>query len=202
MKKKENIFKRIKNRCQRGKEGFSDKDASNIINWFVDIMPKILKRARELNNNYPVDIYMNYYDEHKDSINISRDEFFNLFKTADRTNQLYVEADKWAKEEWKNILDTMIFLFEESNDSLIALRNRFEKRWRKTVADYKRKYRKEIKEMDKEDISEEYSIFNLDEYKETAQWYAEEKKFLIEYQLGCRKEAINLFSKYFDCLLW
>lgn len=82
-------------REQRADQGFADVEACEIDTWFMDIMPRMLKRFRENNMSIPCE--------------------GNLI-----SHEICDEDDE-RLAEWNKIIDRMIFLLEEMNEDTCSM---------------------------------------------------------------------------------
>lgn len=104
-------------RCarQRARKGFCYRDIWEIDSWFLQIMPRMLEKFKSNHISFPIWTLEEYYDKNSDDILISKDDFCkHLYYFENK--KLYEIADKWCRNRWKEILERMIFLFDESTN--------------------------------------------------------------------------------------
>lgn len=172
-------------RCarQRARKGFCKRDTYEINSWFLQIMPKMLTYLKEHNVGYPNFVIGEFYDKNKDRIKaISRDDFMNWMH-RDEYKEIYDESSDWCFERWNQILEEMIFKFNECDNEKCSMKNEFEE----DANRIKQAHSKDLKTLEDQNILEKYDI------RENEIYY---------YQKNCKKEALNLFVKYFDDLWW
>ena len=162
----------IKQCIQRINRGYSDYDAVDIDNWFLNTIPNMLETFLKINESwgsFPAEFQYEIYEKHKDEIACSYEEYrANCYGKYDSFHEKY---DDEAREQWRGIIKRMIFLFKEAHEDYCQ-----------RINPYKQGYLKDIKN------------------KEISEKYWKEELLLDEYREKCKNEAFELFSKYFNHL--
>ncbi len=169
------IGRDIKWSHQRIWKGYCDYDLFSIDDWFMKIMPRMLKEFKETRHGSPVAV--NY---HSHAV-ILDDE----------------ERNQDVHDEWDKKLDRMIFLLREMNEESCTQLNPYEDEYFETV----KKLRKGPTEQPGGSVA--YSIPDLEdypEYRELAEKYDAEEKRIRQYRLDCKQEFFELFSTHFHDL--
>ena len=112
------FFREIKWAFQRIRRGYSDYDAEDPYVWMQSVIPDLLRGfRRELDEipSFPIELMINYYEEHKEEIGCS----FNIFLCVGTDPHIKEWQDRMETEcsrKWKDTIDEMIFLFSESDE--------------------------------------------------------------------------------------
>lgn len=144
------LIKKIKWKFQRAKRGFSDCDSRNIDIWFLHTMKPLLEHFSEDLHSVPV-----------------------LPVLDGRT----IES---CQEEWKQIIERMIFLLGEMDEDTCSYENKYQEEFEQLLS------WKHFSERSKDE--EENKLIKL---------YIGEEKNKFQYMNLCKEEFFNLFSKYF-----
>ena len=187
----------LKYKNQLAKRGYYDIEAMNIDTWFIHIMSKILKDFKKfvVKMRMSPNIFIEeFYELNKDRITCSKDDLLTIGYLLD--NNLEKEMDDYAHNRWISELGKMIFLFMEANEETCSMKNPYNRAYttsirRTTLKEIKAKEEKTEYKASKRTIEHRKKLFEL--------WRAEEDK-LEEYMDKCKKEALEMFVKYFDHL--
>lgn len=190
---------KLKYKNQRARRGFSDFDVFEIDSWFIGIMPKMLKELKK--NVVKIGISPNifreeFYELNKDRISFSKDDLLYLGHLMDE--YLEKEMDDYAHNRWIDELNKMIFLFTEANEETCSMKNPYNRAYTTSL------HRTSLKELKakKEEIEYKMSKKSIEHREKIVElWRVEENKRL-EYIAKCKKEALDMFVKYFDILWW
>ena len=129
---------------QRAKRGFCEADCYEINNWFLVIMPKMLENLLKHNKGIPTSLMEEFYEINKKQMNEDAKDciILNKIKHNDPIKFIYIyvscKGDKkienwknkmhnYAKEKWNKILNKMIFLFKECDETKCSFKNKYEK---------------------------------------------------------------------------
>lgn len=87
-------------------------------------MPRMLEELRNNHLGFPSFLFEEYYNIYQDTIPVSKEHFcrhidYEKYKT------IYSKADKWCNNKWNEILDRMIFLFDECDDEKCTMKNEY-----------------------------------------------------------------------------
>ncbi len=188
--RKEDAELKEKWREQRAKNGFSDSDSWNINYWFLEIMPKILKRFRNNLHGYP-DSIVSYPKTSQSVIMNKKDKPEGLTK-------------------WERTLDRMIFLLGEMNEETCTFKNPYEKEYDKINNIFHEKYGffgeglktpEQLEKEKKEKATTMLSPYDFPDmypdYKELQSDYYRVERDKDYYRDRCREEFFNLFSQHF-----
>ena len=157
---------------QRIWKGYCDYDLFSIDQWFMKIMPEMLRKLKETRHGSPVAI--NY---HSHLVFLNEEE---------RSQEVH--------SEWDRTLDRMIFLLGEMDEYSCTQQNSYEKEYLAVV--------EELREGPTEhsDGSSAFRFPDLQdypEYRELGDNYHSEEKRLAQYRMDCKQEFFELFSTYF-----
>ena len=137
---------RIKHSHQRITKGFADCDTFNIGTYLSQLIPAMLKDFKENKHSYPV-----FYKEDGETM----------------------LPEEESCKKWNEILDRMIFLWNELDNELCSKKNPYEEEFMKAFMN------------------------EVPEYKEIHDKYMKEQKKIEEYQVQCKDEAFDLMKQYF-----
>ena len=182
------IIKHFKN-CiqwswQRIIRGYSDCDKRNMYDYLQTLIPDMLQDLRDKRYGSPT---------HIDECNT--DECGTVEYTV-------------CHEEWNKILDCMIFLWRESNESTCTRKNPFEDQYSKASEEFTEIYGfsgEKLQTAAEIEFNRKYGdgaipvhfMDELPEYKEISDKYFEEEQKLAEYRNTAKDEAIDLLKKHF-----
>ena len=192
-------------RRERAKKGYCIYDLWAMDDWFISIIPKMLREFKEKNWCYPTLWVEEWYEQNKERCNnagINEDNFY-IVETGGNTDeqeQLRADLSHYQSNKWKEILDRMIFLFEESNEETCKKKNPYEEEHSKQFSiDLPDRFfsKKELRERKKNPPQRDEEA-----YEKLCKAYQEEDLKLEEYREQCEKEAIELFVKYLHNLWW
>lgn len=112
------FFLHVKWGLQRAFKGYSDMDVSDMDVWFDRVIPAMLLDFRNSlsDKECPTIFSEQFYEEHKDEIGISYEEFASCVTTSTLTKEWYDRAQAASAEKWKGIIDEMRFLFLEADE--------------------------------------------------------------------------------------
>lgn len=111
------FFRKIKWCRQRIRKGYSDYDVIDIDVWFYKTVPNMLSDFRKWNTiGYPAGLNSEWYEEHKEELGVSFDEFISVNPNSDLKDDLHRRMGSDCRQKWNSIIDEMIFLFSEANE--------------------------------------------------------------------------------------
>ena len=105
--KSERIIKK-----ERAKKGYSWSDVMNIDYWFLDIITRMLQEFKEKHDGYPGQFTTEWFDANKDRIE-GQDEDEKLVILS-KDEALQDEMVDFCSNKWNDVIDKMIFLFNEA----------------------------------------------------------------------------------------
>ena len=193
---------------ERATLGFCRRDVWEIDTWFLHIMPRMIEKLRDTHLGFPTIFIEEYYELNKENISLSKNDFCNYVYYNDYEN-LYNEVDKWCNNRWIEILNKMVFLFDECNDEKCTMKNEYYEEYLKMRKDFDKKYgysgeklrtQEELKSDKKTGNLTNHSMSELPEYKNMLEKYFEREGEIDKYKTKCKKEALKMFIKYFDNL--
>ena len=206
---KHKLFKNLKFARQRAKKGFCELDVWDIRYWFSRIMPDILQEYRDKHISIPSRFVDEYYEINKDKMTMSYDEYMAYYPRSEVDRKIINGIDDYVDNRWNEILDRMIFLFNEYDDEKCTMKNEYEDEYHVLLKDFEEKYgflgeklltKEEKEEEKKKGTAKAYYMWQIDEYKEFYKKYSKRQKEIDEYQEKCKAEALDMFVKYFDDL--
>lgn len=171
---------------QRIVRGFADCDIWNLDHHIQHLMPAMLQHVKDNRNGSPSILGENY------------------------TNEDGILVNDTCHAEWDRILDRMIFLWRESDESTCSKKNPYEKKHWKASNDFHKKYgmfgRKLMTKEEQERANKGggcvvHFMSELPEYREIYAKYRRADERLSKYRSNCKNEAIDMLKKYFD-VLW
>lgn len=193
-----NWYYSMKNRRQRAKMGYSYYDVSVMDNWFINIIPKMLRDYKKSMQAYPELFTEEWFENNKEECEkygYDIDAFYCNTRFDEDAERLSKEINKYNLRKWEETLDKMIFLFEESNEETCSRKNPYEEEWHEQLStgipDYLFK-KKELKKRKKNPPPPR----DEEAFDKIQALYFEEYKKLEEYRNQCEKEAIEMFAKY------
>jgi len=152
----------IKYKWQRGFRGYSTRDAWSIDSWFEEIMPRILAELKNNLHGCPAEF------------------------TIGEDGKKIQDVEKGC-EEWKAILDRMIFCFKEMNEESCSLKNEFAKEY------HKQKFGNDF--LEKLSINEPMALNEAD--PELEQKYKQKQKEIYEYREKMKNEGFDILKTHF-----
>ena len=129
-----NWYYSMKNRRQRAKMGYSYYDVSDMDNWFLNIIPKMLRDLKNKKHSYPELFNDEWYEKNKErcyELDIDVENFYwDLEQRTDEEGKdLFDDLSEYNYNKWNEILDKMIFLFEESNEETCKKKNPYKEEY-------------------------------------------------------------------------
>lgn len=110
---------------------FKLEDTYEINTWFLNVIPNMLEALKENNKGYPERFHKEYYEENKDRLD-GVDEFIftHVFENnlSNELKQKQKEMKEYAWNKWNNILDKMIYLFNEAKCDSLALKTDYQRK--------------------------------------------------------------------------
>lgn len=170
---------RIKHSHQRITKGFADCDTFNIGTYLSQLIPAMLKDFKENKHSYPV-----FYKEDGETM----------------------LPEEESCKKWNEILDRMIFLWNELDNELCSKKNPYEEEFMKAFEKYNETYgflgeglmsEEEKKKAENTSSVKVHFMNEVPEYKEIHDKYMKEQKKIEEYQVQCKDEAFDLMKQYF-----
>lgn len=167
---------------QRICKGFCDEDLRSIHDWFLEIVPAMLEQYKNTRNGSPNVLGENHPNEKGFIVN------------------------ETCHKEWTEILDKMIFLFREADESTCQKKNPYEEEHSKAFHEFTQKYGLFGEQLETQEEKEEsrrtggyvvHFMSELPEYAEIDEKYRAAEKELSEYRNQCKDEAFKLFSEWF-----
>ena len=132
-KREERRFRR-----ERAKKGYCIRDLWAMDDWFTDIIPKMLREFKEKKWCYPMLWADEWYEQNKEKCNkagINKDNLY-IAETGGNTEEqekLSEDLSQYQQKTWNDILDRMIFLFEESNVDTCKKKNPYKEEYLKQM---------------------------------------------------------------------
>ena len=165
---------------QRVWRGYCDYDLFSIFDWFLEIMPEMLKEYKDTRHGSPV-MDGNYMPE------------------PEPGNSGRADANEKA---WDAVLDRVIFLLGEAGEETCSRKNPFEEAYDRALDEFQRKYGTFGEQLDDERDKRSpgkrmHFPDEVPEYQEISKNYFEEEKKLAEYRSACKDELFQLFSRWF-----
>lgn len=140
---------RQKRRCkkERAEQGFCWWDVYDMDIWFINIIPRMLEYFKEHNNAFPVKLKEEYYEKYKDKTTMTKEEFYLGKKNeTDEDEKFREDCDNYCFARWDEIIDEMIYLFNEYNDDKCSNKI-FEFEHTKDMKEYKKSCLKQAFEL-------------------------------------------------------
>ena len=195
-------FGRDLRRCyERITRGYCDYDIFAIDSWFLGLMPTMLEDFRD--NSYGTPPIPPSSDSMDSTTPISSKE---VEEAGTETEQVGQHVNNClSKEEWKAILNRMIFLLREAKEETCTRKNQYEEQYWEANREFEEKYgrfgEKLLTEEERKGPGRRvYTPRHVEEYKPISDLYFTEEKKLMEYREKCKDEAFVLFSKWFHAL--
>ena len=167
------VCRDIRRSIQRVFRGYCDYDLYSIFDWFLAIMPEMLREYKETRCGSPV-MDEAYFREGKE------------------------QSDKNQKA-WDAVLDRMIFLLREADEKTCSLKNAYEEAYAKAADAFYERYGTFGEKLNTEKKDKNRMRFpgDVPENREISRQYFEEEKRIAEYRVQCKDELFRLFSKWF-----
>ena len=191
---------------ERERKGYCEKDLWNIEEWFFNIIPNMLKSLLEDKIGYPLFLQDEFYELNKNRIG----DIKKLRNCNELGIELREEMDEYCINRYKEIVNRIIYLFNESSKDKCSYKNKYEDEFfiafNKFFDEYglwgeKKDSSIIIKQNNGDKISKKINMCDIDEYKEIDNLYHEEEEKIEKYQNKCKKEAVELFFKYLDTFI-
>lgn len=171
---------------QRITRGYADCDTREMFYFLQNLMPEMLQEFKEDRTGSPGHLGENYYNEEGVLVNDT------------------------CHNEWNQILNQMIWLWRESNESTCGRVNPYEKEYTRALDEFEEKYGILGEKLQTEEELEEnrqrggggtvHFMDELPEYKELCEKYMEAKYEISKYREECKDNAFELLKEYFFCL--
>ena len=105
-------------------KGYNTWDLMDMNEWFLDIIPRMLKELKEKKGGYPASFEDEWVYENRKRFSYDNE------LTKEEDHQLRLEMEKDCLEKWHNILDKMVFLFNEADPSKCSYKNKYDESYR------------------------------------------------------------------------
>ncbi len=168
---------------QRITKGYCDYDRYSVHDWFLKIMPIMIRDMKEHLHGYP--------------------------EAAEGLSQRLILEDEnqdHGFQAWKDTLEQMAFLFNEADEKTCQKKNPYEKEHQQALNEFIEKYglfgEKLMTEEEQEQKNQTgnttmHFMSELPEYEELDRLYMEEDAKLQAYRCKCKDEAMELFNCWF-----
>ena len=166
------IGRDIKWSHQRIWKGYCDYDLFSIDDWFMKIMPEMLRVFKKTRHGSPVAV--NYHSH-------------AVFLDEEERNQD-------VHEEWDKKLDRMIFLLGEMDETSCSQQNLYEDAYFEAV---QKLMEPPVEHADGSSTHRYPDLKEYPEYRELHENYHTEENRLKQYRLDCKQEFFELFSTHF-----
>ena len=167
------VLKRKKYAKQRATQGFCDADIYSINNWFLSIIPKMIRELKKVNLGIPNYIHMQAYYDNKYKTDMTEEDFICWNDKTPEYKKFLEETSEYGAKKWNSILDEIAFLFDECDDEKCSMQNEYDIEY--------------VDDLGRKRISDKYMAREKEIYKHKAK---------------CKKRALKMFCKYFDDLWW
>ena len=104
------FFRNIKYCIQRIRRGYCDADLWSFDYWFLNVVPAILKQFAKESVGYPTLFEIEWYEKHKDEIEMTFDEMRAAELWDDKRKIIHKKIEK----AWKNLLLNIANDFERA----------------------------------------------------------------------------------------
>lgn len=168
---------------QRIVRGYADCDKWSMYSYLQNLIPDMLQDLRDKRHGSPGYLGKNY------------------------TNADGILVNDTCHEEWDMILDRMIFLWRESNESTCIRKNPYDYEYQKAHKEFTEKYGLLGEKLQTVEELEEnrkcgggrtiHFMKELSEYKEISDKYDVEERKLEEYRNKSKDDALDMMKKYF-----
>ena len=166
------IGRDIKWSHQRIWKGYCDYDLFSIDDWFMKIMPEMLRVFKKTRHGSPVAV--NYHSH-------------AVFLDEEERNQD-------VHEEWDKKLDRMIFLLGEMDETSCSQQNPYVDAYVEAV---QKLMEPPVEHADGSSTHRYPDLKEYPEYRELHENYHTEENRLKQYRLDCKQEFFELFSTHF-----
>lgn len=177
-------FGRDLRRCyERITRGYCDYDIFAIDSWFLGIMPTMLEDFRDHLHGCPV----------------APDQIGHPVFLDDKEKD---SKDNELMNEWRGVLNRMIFLLREANEETCTRENQYYDQYWKAEQEFEDKYgsfgEKLLTEEEKKGPGIRWHMMDeIPQYKPIHDLYFDEERKLEAYRKECKEEALALFNKWF-----
>ena len=174
---------------QRKERGFSDCDAWNMYQWFIDVAKPMLQKLRDTHVGVPASLCEHASGNGKTSPGNS------------------TPSD--GVEKWNEILDKMIFLLNEMDEENCSKKNKYQEELDRVTDEFTRKYglfgsKLDINEEKPKGKKEKsYRVYfpedepGREEIKVLRKKWMKEEMKIAKYRDECKNKFFVLFSQYF-----
>lgn len=187
---------------ERAKYGFSIHDTFELSTWFYYIIPEMVKIIKENKYGLPgFDFIEKYFEEHNE-LPISFEEYCN---NVDFDDAIIKKINDDLLKAQDQLLDSIIYTFNESMEETCSLKNEYEKEYFKADKSFTKEYGFLGEKVTKknEDGSRPVIIMgSIDKYKDIYEKYNNREKEIEKYCDDNKKKALELFVKNIDLLWW
>ena len=210
-KKKNNAKREEKWKKQRMERGYSDCDVWDMYTWFIGTIKPMLEQLSKNHMGFPASIGKNWFDKHESELGMSYEQWISWpSEESDPVGyKRRVDANNECDEEWKGILNRMVFLLGEMGEDTCTKKNPYEDAMAKAYEEFHEKYGSFGDGLKTEEEKEEENRIGLyrmyhptdepgrDDVKELFKKYMEEDHNIAKYRDDCKNEFFELFSKHF-----
>ena len=179
-------------RRERAKKGYCFEDVLNMGGWLLNIIPKMLKDYKGHTNSFPeqfIDEWFSINREKCEELGLNRSNFYVELNTRmdDEANKLRDDLVNYNKKKWDEILDKIIYLFEEANEETCSKKNPYKEEYlRRCISPDGYLNKKELNNTPQKD--EEYELLE--------KLYRDEEDKLYEYRTRRGQEALSLLARH------
>lgn len=176
----------IKYSKQRIVRGYADCDVWNMYSHLEELMPAMLQHLKDNRNGSPGFLGKNY------------------------TNDDGILVNDTCHKEWDEILDKMIFLWNESNEDTCKAKNEYDEEHTKAFSEFTEKYGFLGEKLQTEKELEEnkrrggggtvHFMSELPEYADIDKKYRQRERELEDYREECKNKAMDMLKEYFYSL--
>ena len=179
IKKIKHFKKCIKWSYQRVRRGYADCDVWGMRTYLQELFPAMLTQLKESRHGSPG--FLGYNEDGSKST---------------------VSCHK----KWDEILDRMIFLWNESNEDTCQKINPYEKRHTEAFMEFAKKYgvlgqklqtKEELKKNKEKGLGTIHFMSEIPYYRELDEKFMEEEVKLDKYREACKDEVMDLMKRYF-----
>lgn len=173
------LSKSLKYSKQRAIKGYCDRDVWSMCDFLEDLFPAMLTELKNTRHGSPV--VLEDFNEDGDEVGTCHDK-------------------------WDKILDEMIFLWREANETTRSKKNRYEQEYQNAQEEFERKYGVFGEKLrSEEDIEHEkntgcriiYGLTKAPEYQEIWDKYSQEQQDIEAYRHECKDQAFDLMKEHF-----
>ena len=197
---------------QRIHKGYCVKDTWDVDHWFISVLKPMLEDLRKNHRGVPFTIEYEYWEEHKEELGLSQEDFMYNWPSDDKSEEHKVRSEALDKcdQIWGDILGRMVFLLNEMDEDTCSRQNPYADEWWFFHERFKEKYPKGGDELKtKEELAEERITGSKrlvwpsedpefgEEYEKISEKRYDYERELEEYRENCKDEFMDLFKKYF-----